>query len=119
LAGVDEPGLDELASAVNRVAQRRVGVLAVGELPRPLQLDRSARERVREHVVQLARDPAALGDRRRTGLLISRVLELGEQDLGLVLALPGLLEELRDDAEQDGHQHPQPRRLRRSSRRSP
>ena len=61
---------------------------------------------MREHVVQLAGDPAALGDRRRAGLLIARVLELGEQQLGLVLAHPGLLEELRDDAEQDGHQDP-------------
>ena len=41
--------------------------------------------------MQLAGDPAALGDRRRAGLLIARVLELGEQELGLVLALPGCL----------------------------
>ena len=40
-----------------------------------------------EHVVQLARDAAALGDRRRAGLLIAPVLELGEQELGPVLAL--------------------------------
>ena len=75
-------------------------MFTVGELARPLELDRGARERVREHVVQLAGDPAALGDRRRAGLLIARVLKLGEQQLGLVLALPGALEELRDDAEQ-------------------
>ena len=81
-------------------------MLAVSQLPGALELDRGAGERVREHVVQLAGDPAALGDRRRAGLLISRVLKLGEQDLGLVLALPRLLEELRDDAEQDRHQHP-------------
>ena len=38
---------------------------------------------MREHVVQLARDPAALGDSRRARLLIARVLELGEQQLRL------------------------------------
>ena len=105
LAGVGESGLDELAGAVDRVAQTRAGVFAVGELARPLQLDRGAGERVREHVVQLARDPAALGDRRRAGLLIARVLELGQQQLGLVLALARPLEELRDDPEQHRHQH--------------
>ena len=119
LAGVGEPGLDELAGAVDRVAQTRRGVFAVGELARPLQLDRGAGERVREHVVQLAGDPAALGDRRRAGLLIARVLELGQQQLGLVLALPRLLEELRDDAEQHRHQHPGRDSRRRSFRRSP
>jgi hypothetical protein len=31
---------------------------------------------VREHIVQLAGDPAALGDRRRARLLITRILEL-------------------------------------------
>ena len=41
--------------------------------------------------MQLAGDPAALGDRGRAGLLIVRVLELGEQQLGVVLALSGLL----------------------------
>ena len=56
--------------------QTAAGVLAVGELPRPLELDRGAGERMREHVVQLARDPAALGDRRRARLLIARILEL-------------------------------------------
>ena len=43
---------------------------------------------MREHIVQLARDPAALGDSRRARLLIARVLKLGEQQLRLVLALP-------------------------------
>ena len=76
-------------------------MLAFGELPGPLELDRGAGERVREHVVQLAGDPTALGDRRRAGLLIARVLELCQQDLGPVLALPRLLEELRDDTDQD------------------
>ena len=106
MAGVGEPVFDELAGPVDRVAERWLSVLAFGELPGALELDRGARERVREQVVQLAGDPAALGDRRRAGLLIARVLELRQQDVGLVLALPRLLEELRNDTEQDRHQHP-------------
>ena len=100
-----------LARSIASLRPRR-GVLAVGELARPLQLDRGARQRVREHVVQLARDPAALGDRRRARLLIARVLKLGEQQLGPVLALARPLEELRDDPQQHRHQH-----LGRDSRR--
>ena len=80
-------------------------MFAVGELARPLQLDRGARQGVREHVVQLARDPAALGDCRCTGLLIARILKLGHQQLGLVLALPRPPEELRHDPQQHRHQH--------------
>ena len=60
---------------------------------------------MREHVVQLARDPAALGGRRRAGLRIARILKLGQQQLGLVLALPRPLEELGNDPQQDRHQH--------------
>ena len=62
--------------------------------------------------MQLARDPAALGDCRRTGLLIARILNLGHQQLGLVLALPRPPEELRHDPQQYRHQH-----LGRDSRR--
>ena len=52
-------------------------MLAVGELARALELDRRTRQRVGEHVVQLAGDPAALGQRRRAGLLVAGVLKLG------------------------------------------
>ena len=104
MAGVGQPGFDELAGAVDRVAERWLSVLAFGELPGPLELDRGARERVREHVVQLAGDPATLGYRRRASLLIARVLELRQQHLGLVLALARLLEELRDDTDEDRHE---------------
>jgi hypothetical protein len=106
LAGIGESGLYELAGAVDRVAQRWDGTFAVGELARSLKLDRGARERVGEHVVQLPGDPPALGDRRRAGLLIARVLKLRQQDLGVVLALPRLLEELCNHAEQHRHQYP-------------
>ena len=37
---------------------------------------------MREHVVQLACDPAALARPRPPALLLARVLELGEQQLG-------------------------------------
>jgi hypothetical protein len=67
---------------------------------------------VREHIMQLARDPAALGDCRRTGLLIARILKLGHQQLGPVLALPRPPEEERHDPQQHRHQH-----LGRDSRR--
>ena len=59
---------------------------------------------MREDVVQLARDPAALGDRRRSRLLLARVLELREQQLGPVLALACLLQEVRDQPEQRAQQ---------------
>ena len=42
---------------------------------------------MREHIVQLACDPSALGDSRRARLLIARVFELGEQQLRPILAL--------------------------------
>jgi hypothetical protein len=42
LAGVREPGLDELAGTVDRVAQAWGGVFAVGEFARALELDRGA-----------------------------------------------------------------------------
>ena len=83
-----------------------MSVLAFGELAGPLELDRGAGERVREHVVQLAGDPPALGYRRRAGLLVACILELRQQDLGAVLTLPRLLEELRDDTQQNRLQHP-------------
>ena len=59
---------------------------------------------MREDVVQLACDPAALGDRRRPRLLLARVLELREQHLGPVLALASLFEEIRDQADQGAQQ---------------
>ena len=75
MAGVGQPGFHQLAGAVDRLAQTRRGVFAVGELARSLQLDRGARQGMREQVVQLTCDPAALGDRRRVRLLVARILE--------------------------------------------
>ena len=57
-----------------------------------------------EHVVELACDPAALRDCRRPQLLFARVLELGEQQLGRVLARPRLLDEVRGESEQRAQQ---------------
>ena len=96
LPGVGEAVADQLAGALDRGPHLRARLLALGELARALQLDRRAGERVREHVVELARDPAALRDGRRPQLLLARVLELGEQQLGRVLARSRLLDEVGD-----------------------
>ena len=45
-----------------------VGAAVAGEQPRALELQRERAQRVREHVVQLARHAAALGQRRRLGV---------------------------------------------------
>ena len=119
LPGVGEAVPDELAGAVDRGAQLCAASLALGELPRALQLDRRAGERMREHVVQLARDPAALRDRRRPRLLLARVLELGEQQLGPVLARARLLQEVGDEPEQGGEQRGGENRRRRAPRSAP
>jgi len=54
---------------------------ALGEHARALQLERGTREGIGEHVVELAGDAAALGDRRRPHLLLARVLKLSHQHL--------------------------------------
>ena len=106
LPGVGETVANQLAGAVDRRTHLRARLLALGQLARPLQLDRRPGERVGEHVVQLARDPAALGDCRRPQLLLARVLELGEQQLGRVLARTRLLDEVGDQPEQHAQQRP-------------
>ncbi len=88
LAGAGEAVAHQLAGALDRRVQRWLRVLALGQLARRLELDRRARQRMREHVVQLARDPVALGDRRRARLLLAGVLELCEEQLRPVLARP-------------------------------
>ncbi len=100
LAGVGETVAHQFAGAVDRGTHLRACLFALGELARPLQLDRRAREGVGEHVVQLAGDPAALRDSRRLQLLLSCVLELGKQQLGRVLACTRLLDEIGDQPEQ-------------------
>ena len=69
---------DELAGAIDRRAHFRSRFLELCKLARSLQLDRRARKRMGEQVVQLARNPAALSDRRGPRLLLARVLELSE-----------------------------------------
>ena len=54
--------------------------------PRALELQRERGQRVGEHVVQLARDAAALGQRRRLGVRGARLAQLLDQLLGLVAA---------------------------------
>ena len=76
-----------------------------GELAGALELDGQAGQRVGEHVVQLAGDAAAFGQRGRGGLGLLRVLELGQQQLGAVLALAAAPDELACYREQQAQQH--------------
>ena len=73
---------------------------APGELAGALKLDGQAGQRVGEHVVQLSGDAAAFGQRGRGSLGLPRVLELGQQQLGAVLALPAAPDELAGHREQ-------------------
>lgn len=57
---------------------------------RRLELNRQAGQRVRQHVVDLARDSRRLLEPRRAQLLLVRALRLGEQQLGLLRALARL-----------------------------
>ncbi len=104
LPRIHESGLDELGGAIDRCDELRRCLLAVGEHPCALELDRGAGEGVGEHVVKLARDPATLGDRGGTRLLLARVLQLCEQHLGPVLALTRPPKERRNESEQYRHQ---------------
>ena len=61
-----------------------VGVVALELRLGQLELDRERRERVGEHVVDLACDPHALGQRRGARLLLAGALALGEAQLGLL-----------------------------------
>ena len=69
-----------------RVDDLRVGAAVAGEQPRALELQRERRQRVREHVVHVARDAAALGQRGRLGVRGARLAQLLDQRLGLVAA---------------------------------
>ena len=60
---------------------------------------------MREHVVELAGDPAALADRRRLELFLARVLELGEQQLSRVLTRSCLFDEIGDERQQRAEQY--------------
>ena len=109
LPGAGEAFADEFAGALDRGPHLRARLLALGELACALQLDGRTGERVREHVVELACDPAALGHGCRVELFLARVLELGEQQLGRVLTRSCLLDEVGDErqqrAEQDRGEH--------------
>src|SRR5581483_2431720 len=70
LPGVGETVADEVAGTLDRGTDLCACLFMLGKLACALQLDRSAGERVREHIMQLARDPAALTDRRRLELFL-------------------------------------------------
>ena len=105
------------SSPARSIAARtpRARVLALGELARALQLDRRTGERVGEHVVQLACDPATLRNRRRPQLLLACILELGKQQLGRVLARTRLLDEEGDQPEQRAQKRRREHRRRRTA----
>jgi hypothetical protein len=67
-----------------------------------------------QDVVQLAGDPRPLLGRRRLGLGIARGLQLGQQQLRTVLALPGLLEQVRRHSQQPAQEQFRENHLRRA-----
>ena len=82
-----------------------VGAAVARQQPRALELQRERRQRVREHVVHVAREPAALGQRGGLGVRRARLAQLLDQRLGLVAAGAQLAhqphdQEPRDDREQ-------------------
>jgi hypothetical protein len=79
-----EPRGGVAVSALDRSDDSGIGVAISGQQPRRLELDRERRQRVGEHVVQITRDPAALGERRRLG-------PRGARPLLLLNQLPRLL----------------------------
>ena len=54
--------------------------------------------------MQLPRDAAPLGQRSRRGLALARVLELGQQQFGVILALPAAPDELAGHRQQQAEQ---------------
>ena len=81
--------------ALERIDQLRIIVVASAQ-PGTLELERKPRQRVREHIVHLARDAAARrARRRRPG--VARIFELAQQALGLLLALGEPAGESRND----------------------
>ena len=70
LTGTGKAVFDELAGTVDRRTHLGARLLPFRQLPRALQLNRRAGERVGQDIVELARDPTALGDRRRLELLL-------------------------------------------------
>ncbi len=104
LPRISQAGLGQLGRALDRGAQSLADGFPVGELAGALKLDGQAGQRVREHVVQLPRDTAPLGQRGRRGFALTRVLELGQQQLGAVLALPSAPDELAGHREQQAQQ---------------
>ena len=62
-----EPVGGQVVGALDAVDDLGVGAAVARQQPRALELERERRQRVREHVVHLARHAAALGGGRRLG----------------------------------------------------
>src|SRR5260370_41651052 len=82
--------LDQLGIGVGRRAQSR-----------SLELERESRERMREHVVHLAREPLALAEHGRLCLRFACLLELAHKALSPLLIVGESCGEPRDDVERD------------------
>ena len=79
-----QPLARELVCALDALADRvRIRALREQRVGR-LELDHEAGERVREHVVDVARDPRRLFESRGSQLLLVRALRLRQQQLGLL-----------------------------------
>lgn len=94
----------EPSGAVDHGAQRCTDAFVGGELARSLELDGQPRKRVGQYVVQFSRYAGAFGPRRGTGLVVPGVFELGEEQLGAVLAHPGLLHECPENGKHDAEE---------------
>jgi hypothetical protein len=99
--GIGEALPRELHRARESLPDGGRGTVAAGEQPRALELDRPCRQRVGKHVVQLARDAAALGDRGGVRLGVAGVLEPREEHLDLVAALVRLPHGVRRDRQHE------------------
>ena len=73
-----------MVRALDRGDDLGVGVAVARQQPRALELQRERRQRVGEHVVHVAREPAALGDRGLAGGLRARLAQLLDERLGAV-----------------------------------
>ncbi len=101
---ISQSRLGQVGRPLDRGAQAFADRLPGGHLAGALQLDGQAGQRVGEHVVQLAGDAAPLGQRGRSGLALACVLELGQQQLGAVLALAAAPDELARHRQQQAQQ---------------
>ena len=89
-ARLGEPLGGQVVGALDGVDDLGIGAAVARQQPRALELERERRQRVREHVVHLARHAPALGGGRRLGVRGARLAQLLDQLLGPFAALEHL-----------------------------